>query len=198
MSLFSADEVRGAQGTGSGFDDFIVFKSKTRTLLLKNRQRLKDAIPTLVPGEDIRFVNGGRWSAHDLLFHLLSITGPAEVCITTWAISETAARLLYQAKEEGLVLGLYGIFDRRLPARKPKVAQFIERFFDKTILLDCHAKMFVLMNDRYTVSCCMTCNYSNNRRIETGHICTNPEVAAFDRDWILGVINQEDRFEWKR
>ena len=103
MSLFSSSELQTESRSGTGFDDFIAFKTKTRTLLARNRERLQEKIPVLIPGEDIRFVNGARWSAHDLLFHILSLTGPAEVCITTWAISEAAARLLYQAKEDGLV-----------------------------------------------------------------------------------------------
>jgi hypothetical protein len=198
MSLFQLNDIHVKTENPDGFDDFIAFKNKTKVLLAKNRERLKDKIPALVPGEDIRFVNGARWSAHDLLFHVLTITGPADVYITTWAISETAARLLHQAKQDGLVRNLHGVFDRRLPIRKPKVAQFIQSMCTASILVDCHAKMFVIKNESWSISCTMTCNYSNNRRIESGHISTSSEVADFDIQWITGLINGEDTFSWKR
>lgn len=198
MSLFSLSDIQSGPSESSGFDGFIAFKSKTKVLLAKNRERLKEKIPALVQGEDIRFVNGARWSAHDLLFHLLSITGPAHVYITTWAISEIAAQLLHQAKQDGLLLSLHGVFDRRLPIRKPKVAQFLQAMCTASILVDCHAKMFVIQNESWSVSCTMTCNYSNNRRIESGHISTNPNIANFDIQWITGLIRGEDTFSWKR
>lgn len=197
MSLFDTKLILKPVVQSKGFDAVEVFNHRTKSLLIKNREHLRDRIPTIEQDITYHFVNAGRWSAHDLLFHLLSLTGPAVVYVATWAMSETAIRLLHQAKDSGMILELHGIFDRRLPVRKAKAAQFVQNVCTRYMLVDCHSKNFLIQNEQWTLSSSMTCNYSNNKRIETGFFSTCLDTFLFHQKWMDAILNKEDYFNWK-
>lgn len=197
MSLFDTKTILKPVVASKGFDAIEVFNHRTKSLLIKHKENLRDKIPSIEQDTTYHFVNAGRWSAHDLLFHLLELAGPAVVYVATWAMSETAIRLLHQGKDAGLITELHGIFDRRLPIRKAKAAQFVQTVCNRHVLVDCHSKNFLIKNDSWTISSSMTCNYSNNKRIETGFFSTCEDTFLFHKKWMDAVLERKDYFDWK-
>jgi len=198
MSLFNTNDIEPIISKDKSFDAIAKFSQHTKFLIAKNRAHLKELIPVLEQNLNYEFVNYGRWSAHDLLFHLLSLTGPSKVYIATWAISQTAITLLHQGIESGLILELHAILDRRLPVRKPKAAQFIKGICTRSILEESHSENFLIENDIWKVSSTMTCNFSNNKRIETGKFSTYHDNYLFHKNWMDNILASPDRFNWNR
>lgn len=149
-------------------------------------------IPTM--GECINFVTGARWSAHNLLHYLLKYTGPAAIYLSTYTISEDAVRLLANMLESGMISAIHALIDKRFDGRNAKAMQFAKETFTSLKLRDCHAKVTVVMNDKWAISMVGSANYSNNPRIERGTLFLSNEVASFDRDWILAEIQNDKPF----
>lgn len=174
------------------------FSLNTEKLLIKNRENLTEALGKIKAGQHYMFVTGGKWSAHDLLFYLLGQTGPAKVYLCTWAISELAARLLLQAVTDKLITELNCIFDRRLPVRKDKTLQLAKNICTRITLVDCHAKVFVIENESWSISVLGSANLSNNKRIEAGCIFTDKGTMEFNRNWIMDQLLGGDPFNWNK
>lgn len=155
---------------------------------------LDDVIGSFRMGEEIHYVTGARWSAHNLLHWILQRTGPANIYISTYTISEDAVRLLHTMKEAGTIKEIHALIDKRFDNRNAKAMQFAKENFNSLKLRDCHAKVTVLINDDWHISMVGSANYSNNPRIERGMIICSKECAEFDRDWIIKEINNEKPF----
>lgn len=199
MSLVSFDELTTPSDkpiSDTSFAEVIKFESKVRSVIIHNREKLVDAIGKIKNGEDVFFMNLGRWSAHDILFYLLSITGPADVYFTAWAISEKAARLMQSALDTKLIKNIYGVLDRRIEIRNPKVIAFVRNFSTNLVFVDCHAKLFVIENEQWKISILNTANLSNNLRIEAGQIYTNQDIAQLIKHKILDIIKTGKPFEF--
>ncbi len=200
MSLFNLTEIDIEPETGelvSEFSEIANFSATTKFILSKNRQSVAESFPEIIEGITTAYMSAGRWSAHDLLFYLLSITGPAKVYFTTWAINETAARLLAKAMETGMISELYFIFDRRIEIRNPNVLQLIKDVATKFIFIDCHAKNFVLENDKWMITNIGSANMSNNKRIEAGVLITEREVGIQFKNLIMDLIEEKNVIGWK-
>lgn len=199
MSLVDLNNISVSEDqteSNSEFAEVIKFRSETKFILSKNREHVITSFPELNNGESIAYMSAGRWSAHDLLFYLLSITGPAKVYFTTWAINEIAARLLAKAKETGLISELYFVLDRRIEIRNPNVLQLVKAISDKYIFIDCHAKNFVIENDKWIITNIGSANMSNNKRIESGVILTDRETGNQFKQLIIDLISKKNVLGW--
>lgn len=198
MSLFNFSDLHEDEASAlpeKGFAEVNRFEANVKSIIIKNRQKLIDAIGDIKNGEDIFFINQGRWSAHDLLLYLLSITGPAALYFTAWAVSENAARLIQSAVDNKLITEVHCVLDRRIEIRNDKVIATVRNFSNSIVFVDCHAKLFVLENDNWKVTILTTANLSNNLRIEAGHIYTNSDIATLVKNNILKIIKSGKPFE---
>lgn len=160
----------------------------------KYKDELAKVIGTPVMGDCIHFTTGGRWSAHNLLHYLIGFTGPVNVWMSTYTISEDAVRLLSIMLDAGSILELHALIDKRFDGRNPRAMQFAKQRFNSLKLRDCHAKVTVLFNNEWAISMVGSANYSNNPRIERGTIFCSRKVADFDKNWIEKEILNEKPF----
>jgi hypothetical protein len=133
------------------------------------------------------FVN---WSLHDVLERLLELTGPAHVCLTSWAISEGPARKIANLLKDGKILSLHCLFDHRVTRYCPAAMQLVQGQMGKIKLTGIHAKILVIENENWGISVTSTANATNKRRIEKYVITCDREVAEFERLWITKQINR--------
>jgi len=145
-------------------------------------------IGVITPGKFIEFFTAGEFSMHQLLQHLLTITGPADVYISTWTLKEEPARLLYLLKKEGKIKRLYCVFDYRIRTLDAKHFDFIEKIIDGYALTKCHAKVMAIDGELCGISVISSANMSNNPRIEAGVISCNKESMEFHKGWIMDVV----------
>ncbi len=195
--LFSRNEIENVK-MENGLAVAERFSIRTKTTLGKAKETLNKVIGEIEPNIIIDYTTGGRWSAHDLRFYLLEQTGPAKVFMSTWAMSETSSRLLLTGIETGLITELNCLFDRRLPVRKPKIMQLAQNICTRISLVDCHAKVTVIQNEKWSITIKGSANDTNNKRIESGVIFINKEVADFNLKWMISQLENGDPFNWKK
>ena len=158
-------------------------------LLCKGSAKLQELFPTLEQNRCLHYVSNGDWSTHELVMHLLELIGPAELYFTTWSLKEYPVRLFLDAMESGKITHLYALLDSRVKVRNPDVFQLAKHNFSKVRQYDCHAKVSVLINDKWVVSIVGSANMTNNPRVEACMLSTNQEVGHFHKNWILELIN---------
>lgn len=185
--LLSTETLRSPQLQGNKFE------------VRKRAAKLDFLLPTelefvpqlLSPETVIEFVTHGAWSAHHLLEKVLLTTGPANVIITTWAITERPLRTIHRLKSQGLILKLGGLFDRKLSHHNPKAYGFAQELFDAVVLSTCHAKVTLIENNEWAIAINSSANYTVNRRTEVGTIQCSKASVEFHKKWIYQ--NEEEK-----
>lgn len=162
----------------------------SRKELFTNKD-LNEMLKNLEPNQSIKYVTKGAWSMHELLEKLLLKTGPADVWITTWTITENPLRTILRLARSGKIKTITALLDHRIGKRVPKALQFAEGIMSQLKLVNIHAKTLVIINEEWAVSVVSTANFSKNNRIECGVISTAREDAEFDKTWIQNIIDNE-------
>jgi len=162
-----------------------------RVFLSENYNQMNASLESLVEGEVYHLVSLGRWSMHHLLFHILKLTGPADVYATTWSINEDVVRHLVEGRNQGMIRSMSFIFDYRVRKYKP-AAYFLAQQHFKSRVTSCHAKVTIIDNEDFHVSIIGSANYTRNDRIEVGVIFTDKVTADFHRQWIVNELNNAD------
>lgn len=165
--------------------------------LAPGRRELREHVGDLRDRELVQFATGGRWSAHELLGHVLAQTGPARVWIATWTITEGPLRYLRQLRDEGTITELALLLDHRIAARCPKAYQAVPALRATVKLSKCHAKVTVVENEQWGVTIISSQNYTRNPRIEAGMLTTCRASAAFHRAWLEKEIAGAAPFQLK-
>ncbi|WP_304234788.1 hypothetical protein [Jiulongibacter sediminis] len=137
-------------------------------------------------GALIEFVTHGAWSLHHLVEKVIEKTGPADVQMSTWAITEKPLRVLERLKSTGKILSLSGIIERKISHHNPKAFGFVQQVFDSVELSKCHAKVTLITNADWQVAIVCSANWTVNRRTEVGTILCNPESVEFHKSWMNG------------
>ena len=171
---------------------------KIKTLLGKAMQGVQDVIGEIKMGETIHYGSFGEWSMHDLLAYLIQQTGPAQVYIATWSISEIAVRSLLFNLQNGNITDLMMIFDWRIKVRRPEVYELAKFNISDIRLTTCHAKVTVIINDIWAIAIVGSANYTNNPRIEAGVISCDKNAAIFHKTWIMDELRHSDPFEARK
>ncbi len=159
----------------------------------RKRADLDALIGPLHPDQHIHIPSLGSWSMHDVLAFLLRRTGPADVWITSWTITEEPVRLLLEHLQTGAIRSLKALFSERVEAMNPAAHQ-LARFNLQVKLTKIHAKSIVLLNDAWGITVGGSANFTRNPRIEKYIICTHRAIAEYERDWIEAVMADADPF----
>lgn len=150
---------------------------------------LKSVIKLIQPGANVFWVSDGKWSMHEMLIALLNITGPAEVFISSYAMSETPARILTQLKNAGDIKQLNCVLDNRVDVRSAGSYQLMLSMCDKLVLVKTHAKVTVIVNDKWKVAVIGSANYTENERYEAGIITLFDDAVDMQLRWINKALN---------
>jgi hypothetical protein len=169
-----------------------VFQGKGNAQLSKGASSLKKFMPEIKQDHVYHYVTRARWSMHDLLGHLLSFTGPADVYFTTWSITMGPASQIMELKKAGLIRDLYAIIDSRVKTNSPEAHQFLMMNCKALKLAKIHAKVLVIKNEFNCASVLSSQNFTNVKRIEAGTIDTHEQIALQHIEWIKSKINEPD------
>jgi hypothetical protein len=188
MALFQTEELNASAPN----------KVKAESILLKgfpsywdSRQKsMEDQFRdySFIPENYVIWNSFGEWSMHELLYYMLVRSGPANVYITTWAISELAMRSLCKYMKEGLIRQLHLFCDYRNTSRKPAELAYIEQNATNIKLGKCHAKLTVIDSEILPVYVSGSANYTKNPRFESGSIYFNRELMDFQRNTIIDLM----------
>lgn len=125
------------------------------------------------------FFSEGLWSMHDLMLYLLEITGPANVILSTFSISEAAIRAMFDATERGYIRSLKCLFDHTIQKNKLSLLFFAHNVVTEIFISSNHSKVLLIENDRWTISVVASANMTPNPRKEAGAIFTDLESFNF-------------------
>jgi hypothetical protein len=165
-------------------------KTKALVRFAESGTNIAAAIPSIEDGFSYHIPCFVHWSLHDVLERLIELTGPAHVCLTSWAISEGPARKISNLLRDGKIRSLHCLFDHRVTRYCPAAMQLVQGQMGKIKLTGIHAKIVVIENDSWGISVTSTANATNKRRIEKYVITCDRIVAEFERTWILDQINR--------
>jgi hypothetical protein len=120
------------------------------------------------------------FSSEFQLYHLvefiLNETGPANLIITTFSVSEEFIRKLIQMKESGLIRSFSMIADHRTAVKALRLSLFTNNTAEKLLLGNNHAKVILISNGNWKVSVITSQNQTRGNRIECGMVCTLNEI----------------------
>ena len=152
------------------------------------RKVLREHLADLVPGSTYTYFTGGKWSNHHLLQHLLELSGPADVLLTTWTITEAPVRVMQELLANGTIKSLTMLTDDRIRSRCAQAWQLMQTLPATVHLSKCHAKVTVVLNDTHGYLVVSSQNFTNNPRIEAGTIICDREAALFAQATILAEV----------
>jgi hypothetical protein len=196
MSLFIFESKQEAENTELiGNHTYIENVKNEYRQIFKNYQKIEDLFPDLEPGTNIHFVSEVDWSNHELIAHLLTITGPANIWFTTFALSEAAARILLKLKQNNQILEMTALVDFRAQNRHPEAYHLAKSLMANIRQYPNHSKVTVIENNDWQIVINSSANFTNNMRIESGIICVNTGATTFYKNWINNLIIHGELFE---
>lgn len=185
----STDEELGAEQPGA-----VRVAGSARSAIGHKQSSLQDIIGVLTHNEHVHVPSFARWSMHDVLIHILQQTGPANVWITSWTITEEPVRAILEEMAQGRILSLKALFSERVEAMNPAAHQ-LARFSLQVKLTKIHAKCIVVLNEQWGVTVSGSANFTRNPRIEKYVICTHRDQAIEESTWIDAVMNGAKPFD---
>ena len=118
----------------------------------------------------------------DMLEHFSS---PAKLSLCSYAIAESWLRRLALLKKKGKINYIKILLDEDVIIRHREKLFFIQNICDEIYFSSSHAKVIILENETTELLAIMSCNATNNYRIETYYITNNHE----DIERIRGDLN---------
>lgn len=115
----------------------------------------------------------------DILKWVLEQTGPADVQMTSFSISEEFLRRIFFIEKEGLVRSLDIVLDFKATNKTLLLWNFIAQTVKNCYLADNHSKILLVSNENWKVAVVMSQNLTRGNRYESGFIST--DHVAFDR-----------------
>lgn len=130
------------------------------------------------PDKVIPFFSDGKWSLFHLLSHCLQYTGPADVRISSFSLSENAVRSFINNKQSGLIKSISLLFDVSIPHRKIDLMLFAREVFSEIRLCPNHSKI-ILIDGNCKVCIISSQNLTPNPRLEVGVLFTTDDHYNF-------------------
>ena len=137
---------------------------------------LKKDIGTISHDTVIAYWSEGRWSVHELLEYLLSLTGPAKVTLSTFSISEASIRAFNKGIDSGTITELNCLFDYTIKKNKVQLLYFANSVANKIRLAPNHSKIILIENKDWKLAVVGSANMTPNPRKEAGAIITVPAI----------------------
>jgi hypothetical protein len=156
--------------------------------LVSDSLELKSVLNLLTMDATVYWVSDGNWSMHQLLIGILNMVGAAHVTISSYAMSETPARILSQLKDLGKIITLRCVLDNRVDVRSAGSLQLIKSISNDFSLVDTHAKVTLIKNDDWSISVVGSANYTENKRYEAGIVTTSTNAYDMNDRWITKAL----------
>ena len=127
----------------------------------------------------------------DILQWILDQTGPADIRMTSFSISEEFLRRIYFIGRKGLVRSLDIVLDHKATNKTLILWPFIAQTVRNCYLTTNHSKMLLVSNDRWHVAMVTSQNLTRGNRYESGFLTTDPSVFATLSEQLEYVITRQ-------
>ena len=138
---------------------------------------------TINHGHTKHFYSDGAFNLMQLISYVLKQTGPANLFLTTYSISDDSINTLRLKTKQGSLLSVRFIIDNRVRSMSPKNFDYLTGAFPG--LYRCralHAKVVLIWNDEWHITLIGSQNATKNPKLECGVIHTSEEVFKFHKN----------------
>lgn len=149
-----------------------------------------DSLTNLTHNAVVLLSSEGEWSLHDLLHRLLSFTGPADVAIASFSISEEAIRCFFSEIESGKIKTLRCLLDYTMRSHKIDLMMFLEIVATDVRTSPNHSKIILIENDTWKVAVIGSANFTPNPRLEIACVFTTLKEFDSIKSKFLDVWNK--------
>lgn len=125
----------------------------------------------------------------DIIEKVLSETGPAKICISTFSTSEEFLRRIFRLRKRGLLTKAIMLTDLKASRKTVNLYSFISNVFDEVFLAENHSKVILIQNARWMVSICTSQNQTRGNRTESGMITTDPRIFLDLQRQFSDIVN---------
>lgn len=146
-----------------------------------SRKQLRALVSLLSTNALVHYRTAGKWHRHQLIAECLSYTGPADLYLSSWSMSEDPVRSIYMLRKKGLIRRAELVISERLNERTPEVMQYAWNVFDRIAMQKLHSKVTVLIGDKASLCIVGSDNLTRNPKDESGVIDCHREAV----DWRL-------------
>jgi len=142
---------------------------------------LRELLPDPAPDTTYDMVSRGAWHKHQMLGHLLTFSGPAEVWLTSWGISTQPLQIILDLLRAQAITRLHFILDIRVKQQAPQAYQLLLAVHNearvRVYLTRIHAKVLVIRSATRTFTVRTSANLTRNPRVESYCISTHAHIA---------------------
>ena len=133
------------------------------------------------PGVEICGVTNGQFSLIDILEHVLSEIGPADVLVSTWTMGMYDGERAEAFCANGRIKSIRWMVDPSMFGRRPELAGRIVKAFGVEAFraVNNHAKFATLVGEDLQVCVRSSMNLNPNRRLENFDITEGPQLVGF-------------------
>lgn len=139
---------------------------------------MKDSLKNLKLEQNKTFpyFSDGEFSMHELFEHILIQTGPADVSISSFSITEVAVRTFFRLAESGTITQMRCLFDLGVKRHKLDLLFFSINVVSSISLSKNHSKMILISNAQWFVAIISSANFNINDKKEVGIISTDRDI----------------------
>lgn len=138
--------------------------------------------------DDTRYIlSEGQWSLHEVIAYLFSITGTAQLTITSWGLTEKPLQQVLDLVHQGIALEPVILLDYRVKLQSAKAYQLLLASGLDIRMTDNHSKVVVLTNERFGIAVFTSANLTRNPRLEFYVVTKRREVAIACREQVRKI-----------
>jgi hypothetical protein len=132
-------------------------------------------------GDDICGITNGQFSLVDIVEHVLTQTGPADVTIATWTMGVYDGEQAYGFVTNKRIRSIRFVVDPSMFTRRPELAAVLVQAFgpDAFRAVNSHAKFATVRGDSLAVAIRSSMNLNRNERLESFDITACREMTEF-------------------
>lgn len=142
------------------------------------------------------FVSQKKSSLHHVIDKLITLTGPADVHIVSYSVSDAALRALCTMKTKGAIKSLSFIFDDSVKKHKLSLCVFASNFSKKVMFISTHIKLVCIENEKYKIAVITSANLTENLQSELYEIVGEPELASSCFKLYAALSSNAERFTY--
>ncbi|TSA34504.1 MAG: hypothetical protein D4R64_11740 [Porphyromonadaceae bacterium] len=150
---------------------------------------LTKSIGLIVPGRQKHYYSDGNFNLLRLIFHILKQTGPANILMATYSISQDSLEKVRSRINHGEILSIRFLIDNRVKVMSPLPFQMLKEGFTYRCI-SLHAKVAMIYNDDWKISIVTSQNATDNPKLERGVIFTDDQIFNFDKQQLENAFNR--------
>lgn len=140
-----------------------------------------EAVGEITHGCEIYGLSRGQFSLIDIVEHILSFTGPADLIISTWTAAGADVDYTLRLIDDGRVRAMRWVVDASFLSRQPGYCAALRAAYgDQAIrVTKSHAKFILVENDDWHIALRTSMNLNENRRLENFEISDDAALTGY-------------------